>query len=683
MSEFKDLYRAFGIDAIYGLDAETYWAADYTLSDKKRGTTEYVIDPRFELQLMSVQKDSWSKPRVFERREFEAWARTINWSRAGMLGHHTQFDGLICSHHCGIKPRAYFDTLSMARPVMPVHVGGSLKKVCAAFGREAKKHADALANTKGKRWKDFTPAERKALKVYGGEDIEDTWFIFRKLLPHIPLEELRLIDLTVKMYAQPTLPIDGEAILGVLNNEIERKEKLVLGLGLHKTLPPARVVKGEVPSDYERVKKLLTSGPKFAELLRAQGVEPPTKVSAKKSAKASEEAGYQVEVESLALSQQDQEFKDLLAHPKKKVRELVEARFAVASNILENRCRLLHGRAHIGPQPVYLNYYGAKTGRWSGGDNANWQNLSSKRREGGAELRASVHAPPGHLLIIADLSQIEARINAWFAGQLNVVEAFRAYDAGEGPDVYRYTAATAIYNKHVDLITDAERFLGKSCVLALGFQAGWQRFAAMLRIGALGPPIDITDNLARDVHAAWRSANPFIVANWKATHNKVRSAFLGGQAIEDGVVTYQGVRDKRSGQLKGWMHLPGGMAIRYDDLKVDGESGNISYVSAYRVNKVKPPTIERTKLYGGIEVENRTQALARRVIGEHMLGVKDELKDRVRIAMSTHDEIVGVVPARSAKRALAVFKEVMSTPPSWAPDLPLAVDAHISARYDK
>lgn len=698
MIDLKPLYRAFNIDSIYGLDAETYWADDYTLSDKKRGTTDYVIDPRFELQLMSVRKDSWSKPRVMERRQFLSWVKTVDWSRAGMLAHHAHFDGLIASHHCGIKPAAYFDTLSMARPLMPVQVGGSLKAVCAAFGRESKKRADALISTKGKRWKEFTAPEKKALKLYAGDDIDDTWFLFEKLLPYIPVDELRLIDLTVKMYAQPSLPINAESIQQVLENDVAAKKSLVMGLGLHKALPPPRAVKGVVPTEYERVCKLLRSGPKFADLLRAHGVKPPMKVSAKKSAKASEEAGYEVEVETLALSKQDLEFKELLAHPKKPVRQLVEARFAVASNILENRCRLLISRAHIGPQPVYLNYYGAHTGRWSGGDNANWQNLSSKRKEGGAELRASVLAPPGHMLIIADLSQIEARINAWFAGQENIVEAFRAFDTiigwtvnkrGEpepiraGPDVYRYTAANSIYNKAIHLITDEERFLGKACVLALGFQAGWARFAGMLRVGALGPPVDITDSLAKDIHAAWRSSNPFIVANWKATHNKVKSAFIGQQMIEDGVVAYQGVRDMRTRAITGWMHLPGGMAIRYDDVRVDDDGRTVSSIGKYRHNKFKPPTVERTKLYGGIEVENRTQALARRVISEHMLAIKDELKDRVRIAMSTHDEIVGVVPVRSANKALRVFKEVMSTPPSWAPDLPLAVEAHISARYDK
>jgi DNA polymerase len=200
----------------------------------------------------------------------------------------------------------------------------------------------------------------------------------------------------------------------------------------------------------------------------------------------------------------------------------------------------------------------------------------------------------------------------------------------------------------------------------------------MLRVGALGPPIEITDQQAKDIVTSWRSSNPFVVANWKATQNMVKQAFVAKMRVEHGVVIYEG-RDNNVG----WMHLPGGMAIRYDGLEVD-EEGGLSYISEYRVNKIKPPTIKRTRLYGGIEVENRTQALARRVIAEHALAIGDELKRcKPRLAMSTHDEVVFVVPDRSAQRALRVAKEIMSTPPSWAPDLPLAADVHLSKRYDK
>ncbi len=644
----KQLMKELKLDAVYGLDAETYWANDYTL--KKMATTEYVTDPRFELQMVAVQKDSWSKPKVLTPKQFKLWAMGIDWSRTGVLAHHAHFDGLIFSHHLGIKPAFYLDTLSMGRPLLPVHVGGSLHLMCRAFGLAGKTKQQALVDTKGKRLADFTKQELRDLMAYAGDDIEQTWLLFHKLRPFMPIDELRLIDATVKMYAQPTLLLHADEIIKVRDADVTRKAALVQSLGVPKTS--------------------LTSGPKFAQLLRDAGCEPPTKVSAKQSEKAGEE------VEVFAFAKQDQDFVDLLGHPIKRVAELVAARLAVQSNQMESRCNLLAGRAHLGAQPVYLNYYGAKTGRWSGSDDANWQNLSSKRKEGGAELRASVHAPPGHLLIIADLAQIEARISAWFAGQNDLVEVFRAFDNGTGPDVYKRTAAESIFHKSIEDITGGERFIGKTCELALAFQAGAPRFARMLRIGALGPPVDCTDEEAASWHAAWRVSRPYIVAGWKATNNKVKQAFGSRTIIEDGVVSYEG-----AGNI-GWMHLPGGMAIRYDDLSFD-ERGGVEYVSKYRRNVVAAPTIERTRLYGGIIVENRTQALARRVIAGHMLDIKREIGRFIRIAMSTHDEIVGVVPTRSANRILGVVKHIMSQPPTWAPTLPLAVDAHISARYDK
>ena len=182
------------------------------------------------------------------------------------------------------------------------------------------------------------------------------------------------------------------------------------------------------------------------------------------------------------------------------------------------------------------------------------------------------------------------------------------------------------------------------------------------------------DTFARDIHRAWRQSHPFIVSGWKQTHNKLTSAFVGKQVIEDKCVAYEG-----AGQ-HGFMHLPSGMSIRYDNVE---QGDDLTYIKSFRLNVTKEPTIKRERLYGGLEVENRTQALARIVVSDHALAIADALKDRWQLVMTTHDELVGVVPARSANRALKVVKSVMSQAPSWAPGLPIAVDAHISQRYDK
>lgn len=648
--KLDELLDRLKLDAIVGLDWETYYDNDYSLS--KMATTEYITDERFKAHMISVQWHSDRKAEVMPPHEFKRWARDdVDWKRTGMLAHHTHFDGLIASHHFKVKPAFYLDTLSMARPLMPVHVGGSLKAVNAAFGRVAKKRAGALENVKGVR--DLTRAQYNALARYAGDDIADTWFIFRKMLPYTSFEELRLIDATVRMYAQPTLIMNTGIVAKVHADEVEKKEALLKKLNLDR--------------------KALTSNEQFAELLRAAGVEPPTKVSPRTGEVA------------LALSKQDLEFKDLLKHPNKRVRELVEARFALKTSIVETRSQRLHARSTtLTAQPVYLNYCGAKTWRWSGGDKANYQNLGR-----GSDLRTAIEAPPGHTLIIADLAQIEARINAWYAGQQNIIDAFRAYDdivgwtvdergkpkpIRSGPDVYAYTAANAVYNKPVDKIDKDERFVGKVCVLALGYQAGAGRFAETLRIGQFGPPVDITDAHASDIVRAWRQSNQYIVAGWKRAQNNAKSAFLGKQRINDGVISYEGFDGR------GATYLPNGLTMRYDKLEVDEEG--MSYASKYRVLRNGEVSEERQRLYGGIIVENNTQALARQVIAYQMLDIVDALP-RARIAMSTHDEVVLVVPDRSVAKALKAVTEIMSAPPAWAPDLPIAVEIHASKRYDK
>lgn len=624
----KQLLAALNLDAIVGLDFETYYDDDYSL--RKMSTTEYIVDERFEAQMVSVQWHNDRKPKVLNPTEFKRFCREVNWMRTGMLAHHTHFDGLILSHHFGVKPAFYFDTLSMARPLMPVQVGGSLKAVCAAFGRQAKKRAGALEDVKGVR--KLTPAQFKALAAYAGDDIEDTWFIFHKLLKYTSTEELRLIDLTVKMYAQPSLHIDGEKADGVRVGEIDKKAAL---LKKSKT-----------------EKSVLMSNQQFADLLREYGVEPPIKIS--------KTTGQP----TLALARNDLAFKDLLKHPSKKVRTLVEARMASKSTILETRAAKMAKRSVLGAQPVYLNYWGARTGRWSGGDKMNWQNFNR-----GSDLRLSILAPPRHKLIIADLKQIEARLNAWFGGQLDVLEAFR-----DGKDVYSL-AASKIYGRPIDQKKDPnERFVGKVATLALGYGAGAARFADMLRVGQFGPPVQITDSLARDVVQAWRGANPYIVGMWKRLENTVRSAFMGRQILDHGVLTIRGDGEK------GFIYLPGGAALRYDGIEFDGEG--MSYISRWKRKHDGEVSIERTRLYGGLLVENVIQALARRVMVEHMLRVKDAIPN-VRIATTTHDELLLVVPERGADLAHKRVVKIMSTSPEWAKDLPIGVDSHVSGRYDK
>lgn len=622
----EPLLDRLGLDGAVGLDFETFWSDDFTL--KKLPTTEYICDPRFATHMCSVQWHDEKRAHVLNPKELKAWAKKVDWSRTALLGHHTHFDGLIASRHYGITPAFYFDTLSMGRAVMPVTVGGSLDKLCKALGMRGKRGATALLNTKNKTT--LTKEEYAKLASYAGNDIEQTWALFKRLLPYLPEQELYVIDATIRMYACPRVLIDGAKVAALHDKEV--KEKAAVLKRLRCTA------------------EALRSKNSFARLLEDAGCAPPMKQN---------KNGEWI----YAFAKQDLEFKALLGNEDAKVRALVRGRLRHSSSIVEKRAQRMMRRAPLGPQPVYLNYAGALTFRWSGGDKMNWQNFNR-----GSDLRSAIHAPKGHMLVVADSAQIEARINACFAGQKDVVQAF-----ANKQDVYAI-AATKIYGKPIDKKKNPEeRFVGKVAVLSLGYQSGPARFAHTLRAGLMGPAVDISDALARDLVHGWRSSNSAIVAGWRGTNNLVKSAFITKTRVEHGCVAYEGV-----GQ-HGYMHLPNGMSIRYADLRVEDDS-SVSYTQKPAKKKGSEP--KRKRLYGGLIVENRTQALSRVLLADWIVQLRT-LLPFAQLVMTTHDEIVYCVPTGKARGALKIIERVMTTPPEWMPDLPLAVEAKITDIYDK
>lgn len=621
----KPLLRDLNLEAVVGVDFETYYADDYTL--RKMATTDYVMDPRFKVHMASVQWHSDRKPQVLNVREFARFCAQTDWTRTGFLAHHTAFDGLIAAHYFKARPAFYFDTLSMARALLPLSLGHSLKAVCEAFGRQAKQRAAALAEVKGVQQLDGT--QYRKLAAYAGDDIKDTWFIFEKMLPFMPLDELHLIDLTIRMYTQPLVRIDATLAKQVAEEEQVRKEQL---------LAAAQANKAD-----------LMSNPKFALQLEALGVDPPLKISP-----ATNEYTY-------AFSKSDTQFKELLEHPDERVVALVAARLGVKSTLLESRAKRFVARAHLAAQPIYLNYWGAKTGRWSGGDKANWQNLT--RASG---LRKAILPPKGKLLVVADLAQIEARMLAWLAGERAVLEAFR-----NGRDVYALNASI-IYRRPITKEENPhERFVGKVATLLLGYKGGWRKFANTMRLGAQGPPVNISDADAIDVVESWRAGNPSICNLWYQLENEVHTAFMTGRRIAHGIVEFEG-----NGAGTGFIKLPNGTLMRYDGLAYD-ESG-VTYGSRYHNGKI----VKRTCLHGGVLTENVIQALARIVLAQQLLQIRSTVTAST-IASTTHDEVLLVLPKQGLKTNMQRIARIMDTPPAWAPDLPLAVDIHAAERYDK
>lgn len=667
----RELLAYLGVDAIVGFDAETYYDDEYTL--KKLSTSEYVYDERFKLHMGAVQWHTDRKADVVQGEDFRKWVGTVNWKRTALLAHHAHFDGLILSKHYNTRPAFVLDTMSMGRAIMPITVGDSLVKMCAALGRQAKPDGGALAEAKGVR--DLPLALRNRMAKYAGGDIQDTWWLFWKLLPFIPPEELHVIDATCRMFTDPVIQVNHDLAKQVESNEVERKAKLVATLG--RSLKRAKLDIGDVPSKKSKkvmmtLAEKLGSSETFARLLENHGVDPPLKVSptVAKRLGADEQPQYPDDY-VYAFATGDQEFKDLLKHEDKKVRALVEARVAIKSTNMESKARKMAERALWGKVPVYLRYSGAKTHRWSGSDSINFQNMNR-----GSDMRRSIHCADDEIMIIADQAQIEDRLNCWYTGQRNILEAY-----ARGEDVYAITAS-GIYKRPIDREKNPkERFVGKTLRLGGGYQAGGPRIGDMLRLGQFGPPVYVTDKEAEDIKVGYRQDNPYIVAGWKETQSLVMSAFVGKQRIEHkhGIV-YEG---KANGT--GFIHhIPTGMSIRYDDVKLSAD-GTLSYLSEYFEGVKGGIRRERTKLYGGILTENRTQFMARMLLAHQMVETKLRAPKvwHLRHATTTHDEVLIVVKRKYEDKALEFVKQRMLEAPDWLQGLPFGVDAKSNSYYDK
>lgn len=633
---------------IVTLDFETYFSTEYSLKSKALNTSEYVRHPEFKAQCVGLKIDndpvSWVRDR-----DVEAALRSIDWSTSALLAHHTAFDGLILSHHYGIVPAYYLDTLSMARALHSNAIGASLDTV-AKFYKLGNKLPDVLNKSKGVR--DLPDELMNALGMYCAVDVELCKMIFDKMVVGFPQAELDLIDLTVRMFCDPVLRIDIPRVEVALKEEQEERAKTIADSG--------------VPLEE------LSSSDKFANVLRQLGVQPPTKISPR-----TKEAAW-------AFSKTDLEFLELKGHPDERVRKLVAGRLAAKSTIGETRAqRFLDVGADGKRLPVYLNYFGAHTGRWSAGNKMNLQNL--KR---GGELRKSIIAPEGHVIVVADSAQIEARVTAWLAKDEELLSLFR-----DGQDVYKYMASQ-IYRVPVEQITKDQRFIGKIAVLGLGYGMGWMKFQHTLRTGAMGPAVDLPDDECQRIVKMYRVARLPIAKLWQdmdmllyklANH---RTDTFGPLTID--------------GEYRVWM--PNGLYLQYPFLtgKVDAENHMYDYKYYDYEEGIRGRMTGKTdddkgkKIYGGLLTENVVQALARIIVGEQMLRIANNLKETGdigganpdvgqirRVVTMTHDEVVVCVPAEDGERVLEMMVSEMRKPPEWCADIPLNAEGGFDINYSK
>lgn len=409
---------------MYTLDFETYYDKQFSLS--KITTEQYIRDPRFEVIGVAVKHNDG--PTVFHAADPADWKTSIkkaldqyDFAGEAVIAHNAAFDMAILNWHFGIKPKFIVDTLSMARPVTMLTVGGSLRALAEYFNIGHK--GTAVYDMLGKHRADLSPSEIKDYGDYCKLDVDLTYQLFFKLKQYSTPQELLVIDCLIRMFTEPLLVLDKPLLEKHLAEVKAKQAKLLHGANLE-------------------TREELMSNDKFALKLKELGVEPPMKVSARTGKM------------TYAFSKKDIEFTDLLEHPDPEVQALVSARLGLKSTIEETRTQMFLGIADRGPLPIMLTYYGGHTGRASGSDKVNLQNLP----RGGA-LRKAMRAPAGYCLCVSDSSQIEARTLAWFAGQTDLVDEFK-----HGVDVYSSFASTVYGYQVTKKEHPVERHVGKTCL---------------------------------------------------------------------------------------------------------------------------------------------------------------------------------------------------------------------------
>ncbi len=618
------------------LDCESYYDQEYSLS--KITTEEYIRDTRFEVIGVSVQVDD-QRPQWFSgtHAETKKFLAQFDWARSALLAHNTMFDAAILAWRFDIHPKILFDTLSMERAIHGPDAPVSLAALAERYkiGRKG----DEVTRAKGKRRADFTPAELAEYGRYCVNDVTLTHDLFKCMLPGFPRDELKLIDVTLRMFTQPTLLLDTPRLTEHLTNVALSKDRLLAEAGIEKAE--------------------LMSNEKFAEALRTLGVDPPMKISPRTGKMA------------YALAKSDDAMKELAEHEDLRVQTLVAARLGTKSTLEETRTERFIGISRRGPMPVPLRYCAAISHRWGGQDKINLQNLPS-RGPNAKKLKQCIMAPQGMTLLDSDSSQIEARVLAWMAEQDDLVETFRQNNremaAGVPKKLFAHDPykrmASAIYGVPVEDITGDMRQGGKVVLLGCGYGLGADRFVTHAKQQGM-QNVDLPE--AQRIIRVYRETNYKIPELWKSGQTALK-ALLYGQSFTLGVGGLVDVRG--SGML-----LPSGLWINYPDLQLVNSTDrqgkpNKAFTYAGRRGA-------RVFIHGAKLIENLIQALARDIVGWQIL----QIAKRYRVVLTVHDSVVCCVRTGEREEAAAYVTECMQRAPDWAEGLPVNCELHHGERY--
>tara|TARA_R100001460_G_scaffold7255_3_gene18631 strand:- start:4917 stop:6653 length:1737 start_codon:yes stop_codon:yes gene_type:complete len=482
-------------------------------------TVQYINHPDFKVWGVGIKVED-GPTEWYNEEETPEILSQIDWDNTAVVCHNTLFDAYILTQYYGYKPAFYYDTAAMSRGLYPNMSASLANAVRRQFPNdETMRKGEELVNAKGVR--DLDPELDAQIGGYCIQDVDLTYALFQDYMPLYPDKELRIIDLTVRMFVEPRLMLD-RGLLTTYKEEIAtRTEQAIQASGT--------------------TREVLASQVKFKEHLESLGITVPTKKSPT--------TGKQIP----AFGKNDSAYIQMCKmYPEHN--NIWEAREFVKSRIEETRAqRFIDSTNPDGTFSVPLRYYAAHTGRFGGSDKINLQNLPR-----GSTLRRAIMAPEGQRLYIADLSNIEARMLAWLSKEHDLVEAFRT-----GRDVY-CEFASQIYGRTVTKDDKLERYVGKTAILGLGYGMGADKFKQTLKTGS--PSVDVSDSVAQQIVMQYRGMYPNIPRLWSGMKDAL----------------FQMLNPRSVGMMYGpltikmrALELPNEMALNYPNLRF--EAGQFIY----------------------------------------------------------------------------------------------------------
>jgi len=561
---------------IITIDLETYYSQDFGFS--KLTTEEYVRGPQWETIGFAYKIDDGPTTWV-PKPDVKQVLASIDWSDAMVVCQNTAFDGAVLKWLYGVDPMLWVDIMGMSRALFPHEKSHSLKAQAERMVAGVK--GNEVDNAKGKHYADFTWHELERYGEYCCNDVELTYNLFMQYMNlGFPKAEIKLIDLTLRMFIDAVLILDKPMLVKHLEEVKDRKVALMESVRdfMLKDAEP-EYVHTIFSEGMDGIKKLLMSNPKFALVLENYGVVPPTKISPTTGKLA------------YAFAKTDDDFKALMEHPDERVQMLVAARLGNKTTLEETRTERFIGMSDRGLFPVPLRYYGAHSGRWSGQDSVNLQNLPSRGDDAG-KIKKAIRAPEGYVVLDCDSSQIEARVLAWLAGQEDFVQAFR-----DKQDVYKLMASQ-IYGIPVDEVTSgtgSQRQVGKTVILGAGYGVGHVKLQAFLKTQA---GVEVSLGEAKRIIDAYRSSAGQIAAFWQRANNGL-TAMMQGQTIQvDAIGIVHAIAGKG-------LTLPSGLFIQYPGLRA--HVGDDSKRELVYTSKGLP-----VRIYGGKCLAEDSQVLTPR-----------------------------------------------------------------------